>query len=401
MGKNTKKTLVDKPLKPYEGFPLFPHLSGQWAKKIRGRLFYFGTWNDPDAALKRYLDERDALHAGRPPRVTNVESLTVRDLANRFLATKKTLVGTGELSSRTFAEYHAACERIVEAFGRARLVEDLAAEDFEQLRRSMAKTWGVVRLGNEIQRVRSIFKYAFDQGLIDKPIRYGQVFRRPTRKTLRKARNAKGPRVFEADEIRVMLNAANVQIKAMILLGINCAFGNADVAALPQRAIDLNGGWIAYPRSKTGMERRCPLWNETITALRKAIASRPAPKDEEDNRLVFITQRGLRWMKDSPDNPISKEIAKLVKSLGIWRHGVNFYALRHTFATIGGESLDQVAVDFIMGRSPVNSDMAGKYRERVADWRLKVVTNHVHQWLFGSNSAEEEVGNQKTARRHT
>jgi hypothetical protein len=57
-----------KPEKPYADFPLTAHPTGYWCKKIRGRLHYFGKWDYPDGALENYLDQKDAIHAGRDRR---------------------------------------------------------------------------------------------------------------------------------------------------------------------------------------------------------------------------------------------------------------------------------------------------------------------------------------------
>src|SRR5689334_24131511 len=109
------------PAKPFPDFPLFPHATGRWAKKIRGATVYFGPWADPDAALARYLEQKDDLHAGRKPREAS-EGITVKDLANRFLNAKQRLVDAGELSPRTWADYKEACDLIVSNFGKGRLL---------------------------------------------------------------------------------------------------------------------------------------------------------------------------------------------------------------------------------------------------------------------------------------
>jgi len=295
------------------------------------------------------------------------------------LTAKRMLADTGEITERTFNDYKSVCTRIVDAFGRMRLVMDLGAEDFEELRSSLAKTRGPVALGNEIQRIRVVFKYAYDIALVDRPVRFGPLFKRPSKKTLRLARNAKGPRMFEAKAIRTIMAAAGPQLHAMVLLGINCGLGNQDVATLPKQALDLGRGWLDYPRPKTGIPRRCPLWPETVAALRRA-ANRPEPKEAGHSGLVFVTKYGKPWSKETSDNPISNEMAKLLKSLKLHRPGLNFYALRHTFETIAGETRDQVAVDHIMGHA--RDDMASVYRERISDERLKAVTDSVRGWLF-------------------
>src|SRR5262249_51849645 len=175
----------------------FPHATGRWAKKICGKMHYFGKWVDPDGALQKYLEQKDDLHAGRTPRVSG-DGLTMRDLCNRFLTVKRAAVESGELRERSWHDYYLSCERLIQSFGKERLVSDLASDDFEWLRASMAKTWGPITLGNEIQRIRVVFKYAYDAGLIDRPVRYGPGFKGPSKKTLRLHKAAKGPRIFES-----------------------------------------------------------------------------------------------------------------------------------------------------------------------------------------------------------
>jgi len=136
--------------------------------------------------------------------------------------------------------------------------------------------------------------------------------------------------LFTADELRRILDAAGVPMRTMVLLGINCGFGNSDCGKMPSTALDLDGGWLDYPRPKTGIARRCPLWPETIGAIREALASRPDPKKEDHAGLIFLTKYGLPWAKDTPDSPISNEIRKLLDHLAIEGHR-NFYTLRHTF----------------------------------------------------------------------
>jgi integrase len=356
---------------------LFLHRSGNWCKKVRGRHVYFGR--DLEAALEKYHREITDLQAGRTPRPT-AEGLTVRDLCNRFLTAKQNLVSSGELVPRSWADYHATCERLIKAFGPVRLVDDLVADDFTHLRASIAKRWGAVALGNEVQRVRVIGKFAFDSGLINTPIRYGPGFKRPSRKVLRKLRASKPKKLFEAAEVRKLLDAADDQLKAMILLAINSGLGNTDCGLLPKNALALKGGWLDYPRPKTGVERRCPLWPETVKAIRAVLADRPTPKDNAHAGLVFVTKYGGSWAKDTRDNPISKEFAKLMKEQKLHRKGRSFYSLRHTFATIAGESKDQVAVNHIMGHA--DESMAAQYRERISDDRLRAVADHVRSWLF-------------------
>lgn len=392
MPHSTARDSRRKPPKPYPDFPLFAH-SGRWGKKIRGKVHYFGKWDNWQAALEKYLEQRDDLHAGRKPR-QHSGGLSVDELANRFLAAKKSLVESGELTARSWDDYKKTAARIKATFGATRSVVDLRADDFEALRAALAKGRSPSTLGNEIQRCRVIFKYAFDAGLITAPVRYGPTFKRPSRRIMRLERAKAGAKMFEADELRRIIEAADDAMRAMVLLAANCGLGNCDCGKLTLDNVDLQTGWLDFPRPKTGVPRRAKLWPETCKALEAAIAKRPSPKLPEHGRLIFLTKYRQPWAKESRDNPVSVEFRKLLQRIDqdadaakLYRPGRGFYALRHGFATVAGETRDQVAVNHIMGHDA--DDMASRYRERISDERLEAVAAHVRAWLFGGEAGHE------------
>jgi integrase len=407
--KKRRSRKIAKPEKPYPDFPLFPHATRRWAKKILGRFHYFGQWDNPDAALKKYLDEKDDLHAGRVPRSRLQNGTTCRELANLFLNHKRTKLQREELSPRTFADLHLACKRIVDQFGAERPITDIRPQDFAEMEAAFPKSWGPIRRGREVQLVRGVFLFAENQDLIPTKVKFGD-FQKPSRDVLRrhraKARAKYGLRIFEANELRALIDGALVvgengpklvqpgeQLRCMILLAANTGIGNTDIAGLTVSALDLDEGWLNLARQKTGVERRCSLWPETIQTLRDVIANRPEPKDADDHGIVFLTRTRGRWLKlnfvddadgkvtVSPYDAIGKEFRKLVKAMGLARKGRAFYSLRRNCETIGGESRDQVALDAIMGH--VDSSMADKYRERISDERLRAVADFIRRWLFG------------------
>ena len=273
MGKCTSSTAVDKAgviaearaYKNREKIPLMVHASGtwgRWARKINGKLVYFGQVipgaKDYGAskALAIFNGQRVDLEAGRTPRPT-AAGVTIADICDEFLLAKDESLARGEIVKRTRIDYERTTDRIVGCFGAERLVDDLRTEDFALLRKQLGKTLGPVALGNEIQRVRTVFRYAFESEWMDKPMRFGPGFKRPSKKVIRQQRNRMGAKVFTAEEIRLLLDAAGVQMRAMIMLGINCGYGNSDLGVLPRKAVNLATGWVDYPRPKTAIPRRC------------------------------------------------------------------------------------------------------------------------------------------------
>ena len=382
MGKTTTRKTVLQPQrteKPRADFPLTVHRGGgQWCKKIKGRIHYFGKLDDPETAEKIYNSKIESIKSGTKPRAIEVITgrVDVGFACNAFLHAKKKKLESGDISERTWKELKDTCEFVLKVLKRERLVSDLRADDFDELRRKMAKRFGPVRLGNEVYRVRSVFKYALKAKLISEEVEYGPEFTRPAKRLVRLNRAKMGPRMFTAEQCLSMLKKARPALRAFILLGLNGGFVARDCGTLPRAAIDLEAGFIDYARPKTGVQRRVPLWPETVAAIRETMAT--------SGELAFLTTQGTPYAKDEPGNdPIGLAFRRLLVTLKLNREGLGYATLRHIFQTIGEQSLDFPAVRAIMGH--VDDSISDVYREDFMH-RLKAVTETVHLWLYGKSA---------------
>jgi integrase len=196
---------------------------------------------------------------------------------------------------------------------------------------------------------------------------------------------------FTPDHIKLLLEKADPQMKAMIWLGLNCGFGCTDCSELLWENLGLKEGRVCFPRGKTGVERNLPLWFETVNALKRL---------PRINERVFNTRNGNPWVrtietpkkdgtiKYTPDNSLAKEFAKLTKKAGVQTEkGMGFYTLRRTAATLAAKSGDPFAVQRLLGHADLK--MASTYVQNICEQTDRVIIQS-HNLIVQDNSESSQ-----------
>lgn len=384
-----------------EKFPLFLHRNGQWSKKVRGKHRYFGP--DRDAALRRWLDEKDSLLAGVEPTPV-VTSPTITELANVYTDQCRRRVESDELQKSTADEYEATLHRLIGFVGPNSEPAKWKPTDFanikERFHEPVIRTAGprggikgrsvdrrsVTSVAIDIREVKAFLNWCAKSALIPSP-QYGPDFAPPSQKTLKKIRRKQGRRDFDAAEIRLVLDSATCNLKPLILLGINAGIGNKDLSLFTLDKLPTMRGevWIDYPRNKTEADRRFCLWPETRDAIAAYLDKRPGPAGASNEQVAFLTKQGNAWVRgDGNDrsDAIGQAFKKTREDAGVTRG--TFYDLRRTFQTVASETGDFQAARLVMGHSDQASDMTALYNQRVSDERIRKVCDHVRSWLFGA-----------------
>ena len=105
---------------------------------------------------------------------------------------------------------------------------------------------------------------------------------------------------YTVDELATLYQYATGLERLLLLLGLNCGFGQAEIASLQVEEIHLEqkhphygleGSWIMRLRPKTGIYGEWKLWDETVQAIRWMMERRSGHKDGA--LLLVIYQR--KW----------------------------------------------------------------------------------------------------------
>jgi len=329
--------------KPYPEFPLTKHRNGQWCKKIRGKLHYFGILSDWETALKTYLASVDYLKAGLTP-PSKVE--TIAEVLAMVLQDKE-----GESDSELFSRGHfvnqrACVKRLLKCLARG-AQPTMPPTEWAAARARLAKLVAPTTLNTTISILNSLFGYAVQMGYLDSLPKFGPGWTKATHRQVRE-HLAKRDRIVTPARFKDLLSIATLEQRGWLYLGLNCGFGPVDVSTL--NLTHVTGNVIQLPRPKTGTHREAWLWPETREAI-------------EDMIPYGVTAKR-----------ISQVMADLMKPN-------TMYDLRHTFATTADQFADSRAVDVVMGHS--DGSVKATYRHGVDADRIKKACEFVRKRFLG------------------
>jgi len=358
-----RKTRSDK-------FPLTLHTTGQYCKKIKGKIYYFGA--DKKQALEKYLDRATYLHGcqNNLQQKPTGDNMLLKHLCDMYLKYQYSKVQANDLTARHHNDQIDSLNKLMAFLGQNRRIKSISTLDLQNYKRKLQRSYGsVCRLNLHISIMKAMFHW----------VRKNEILKNiPNIDAISRGNITHQERfTFSTKHINKLLSCADVQMRAMIWLGLNCGFGCTDCAELKWTDLDLVNARVKLPRRKTGISRDLPLWPETVESLKNI---------PRTGKLVFYTSRGNPYIQTllKPDgngngkyttlNTITIKFSRLIKKSGLdVPKGTGFYSLRRTAATNAVRSGDPFAVQRLLGHADLQ--MATRYVQNVSKQTDRVINN--------------------------
>ncbi|MHC4572060.1 MAG: hypothetical protein ACYS0C_08295 [Planctomycetota bacterium] len=132
--KTKRKTRSDK-------FPLTLHLTGQYCKKIKGKIYYFGA--DKKQALERYLDQATYLHGARNliQKAPN-GNMTLKELCDVYLQYQHSKILANDLSVKHHNDQISSLSKLMSFLGQSRKIKNISTLDLQNYKRKLQDAYG-------------------------------------------------------------------------------------------------------------------------------------------------------------------------------------------------------------------------------------------------------------------
>jgi len=332
-------------------------------------MYYFGS--DKKEALQCYLDQATFLHGYD----TNLQkpsggNMTLKQLCEMYLKYQHTKLQAHNLSVRHHNDQIGSLNKLIDFLGQNCKIKNISTLDLQNYKRRLQKHYGsVCRLNLHLSIMKAMFHWARKNDILKDIPNIDAISRG---KVIHQNRF-----IFDSEHIRKLLVFADIKMKAMIWLGLNCGFGCTDCAYLKWTDLDLAKGRVKLSRKKTGIHRDLPLWPETVKSLRKIPrAGSLVFYTRKDNPYIqtIIKTDGNGNEKYTTLNIITTKFSRLIKKSGFnVPKGTGFYTLRRTAATIAARSGDPFAVQRLLGHADLT--MATKYVQDVSAQTDRVIEN--------------------------
>lgn len=287
-----------------------------------GKRIYLGS--DKEQALIKYHRLGLGLESV-PKEATPPVEITIKELANRFIAAQQANWRNPKTTLKCYRDW---LGRFLKDHPRLK-VANFTVEKFAAWKISLKKRdYAPESINHHLSAMRAMFIFAEETSLIDKAPKLRRIKNERTPKT-----GSKEKPLYTLDDLQKLLKNANLKLKAMIMLALNCGFGPKDLQDL--RWDDIQENRVTLARSKTGVCQTYILWPETSELLaqvrfeRAKRAVRMGKREDRncDDGHVFITRYYRSWSKDA----VAEQFRKLCKKAEVPCYG--FCRLRHCAST--------------------------------------------------------------------
>jgi len=179
-------------------------------------MYYFGK--DKAEALRLYHEQATSLHTGTGRETARKQDLSLRTLCNLYLEHQDSRAVVGEISHRHFYDVKSRLQEFAKFVGPTQVVGDVTTLQVQSYRQKLIKDGKQAdTINTKLSAVKSLFNWATENGVVEYGPNLRAVKKVPTKKVERQT--------FTPKQVQLLLEEAGTQMRAMILLGLNCGFG--------------------------------------------------------------------------------------------------------------------------------------------------------------------------------